>query len=218
MGEERIIRCVMPRRYSMAMRAPLTERTRDGIARALLRLLAANTYEAITMGDVAKEADVAVRTVQRHFSSKNDILAAALRYPAEALAEELSNQLPAKSAKEDIRNLVAALFAVYSRHRAEMWAAYTRSGEVSQLLKASHLAAESWMSAVDGLIARRSHRFAIDAMLAKRVTIALTSYPAWRGFTAAGGFGSPEAEELVTKLLCEYMLEGEGAASEEPSE
>ena len=170
------------------------------------------------MGDVAKEADVAVRTVQRHFSSKNDILAAALRYPAEALAEELSNQLPAKSAKEDIRNLVAALFAVYSRHRAEMWAAYTRSGEVSQLLKASRLAAGSWMSAVDGFVARWSHRFAVDPLLAKRITIALTSYPAWRGFTAAGGFGSPEAEELVTKLLCEYMLGGEGAASEEPSE
>ena len=170
------------------------------------------------MGDVAEEADVSVRTVQRHFGSKNDILAAALRYPAEALAEELSNQPPAKSAKEDIRNLVAALFAIYDRHRAEMWAAYTRAGEVSELLKASRLAAESWVSAVDGLIARWSHRLAIDAMLAKRAMIALTSYPAWRGFTAAGGFGSREAEELVAKLLCEYILEGETTASEEPSE
>ncbi len=197
----------------MARRARLTERTRDGVERALIRLLAAKAYEAITMGDIAEEADVSVRTVHRHFGSKDELLAAALRYPAETLADELSNQPPAKSAQEDVRNLVAALFAVYSRHRAEMWAAYTRSGEVSQLLKASRLAAASWMSAVDGFVARWSHRFAVDPLLAKQITIALTSYPAWRGFTAAGGFGSPEAEELVTKLLCEYMLGGEGAAS-----
>ena len=202
----------------MARRAPLTKRTRGVVERALIRLLAAKGYEAITMGDIAEEADVSVRTVQRHFGSKDRILAAAVRYPAEALADELSNQPPAKSAREDVRNLVAALFAVYTRHRVEMWAAYTRSGEIPQLLEASRLAAVSWMSAVGGLITRWSHRLTIDAMLAKRATIALTSYPAWRGFTAAGGFGPHEAEELVTKLLCEYMLGGEGAASEEPSE
>ncbi len=197
----------MPRRYSMANRAKLTERTRAAIETALVRLLATKPYDAISMAEIAEEADVSVRTVQRHFRTKDDLLAASVRYPAEALSAELSKRPPGPSAREDMQTLVAALFATYSRHRPEMWAAYTHSAQVPELMRAQLMGGAAWFSAVEAFMARWSDRCAIEPLLAKRAIVALTSYPAWRGLAGAGGFGSPEAETFVTKLLYEFIFE-----------
>ena len=197
----------MPRRYSMANRAKLTEHTRAAIETALVRLLATKPYDAISMAEIAEEADVSVRTVQRHFRTKDDLLAASVRYPAEALSAELSKRPPGQSAREDMQTLVAALFATYSRHRPEMWAAYTRSAQVPELMRAQLIGQAAWLSAIEAFMARWSDRGAIEPLLAKRTIVALTSYPAWRGLAGAGGFGSPEAETIVTKLLYEFIFE-----------
>lgn len=202
---------IMPRRYSMAKRGKATDRTRAGIEMALVRLLASRPYDAITMAEIAAEADVAVRTVQRHFGSKDDLLASAVRYPAEALSEELSRRPPGKSAREDLRSLAASLFAIYTRYRREMWAAYTSSASVPQLMDAQRVAGRAWISAVEDVMSRWSHHLKTDPLLAKRAVIAFTSYPAWRGLAGAGGFGSPEAEELVTGLLSDFIFGSEDA-------
>jgi AcrR family transcriptional regulator len=191
----------------MATRAKLTQRTHAGIERALVRLLAAKPYDAISMTDIAKEADVAVRTVQRHFRTKDDLLAASVRYPVEALSAELSKRPPGQSAREDMQTLVAALFAIYSRHRPEIWATYTRSAQVPELMRAQLMAGAAWLSAIEAFMARWSDRCAIEPLLAKRAIVALTSYPAWRGLAGTGGFGSPDAETFVTKLLYEFIFE-----------
>ncbi len=197
----------MPRRYSMANRAKLTERTRAAIETALVRLLATRPYDAISMNEIADEANVSVRTVQRHFRTKDDLLAASVRYPAEALSAELSKRPPGPSAREDMQTLVAALFATYSRHRPEMWAAYTRSAQVPELMRAQLVGQAAWLSAIEAFMARWSNRCAIEPLLAKRTIVALTSYPTWRGLAGAGGFGSPEAETLVTTLLHGFIFE-----------
>lgn len=197
----------MPRRYSMANRAKLINRTRAAIERALVRLLATKPYDTISMTEIADEADVSVRTVQRHFRTKDDLLAASVRYPAEALSAELSKRPPGQSAREDMQTLVAALFATYSRHRPEMWAAYTRSAQVPELMRAQLVGQAAWLSAIEAFMARWSNRCAIEPLLAKRTIVALTSYPTWRGLAGAGGFGSPEAETLVTTLLHEFIFE-----------
>jgi AcrR family transcriptional regulator len=159
------------------------------------------------MTDIAEQADVATRTVQRHFGSKEDVLAAAVRYPAPALAEELSQRPRAKSALEDLQSLVASLFAIYSRYRREMWALYTRSADSPELMQAVLVSGGAWLSAVDALLARWSERLAVDPILAKRAIVALSSYPTWRGLAGAGGFGSPEAEALVAGLLYDLIFE-----------
>lgn len=191
----------------MAKRAKLTERTRRRIEMALVRLLASKAYGAVSMTDIAEEADVAVRTVQRHFGSKDDVLAAAVRYPAQAMSEELSQRPPAPSPRDDLQSLAASLFAIYTRYRRETWALYTRSADSPELMQALLVSGGAWLSAVDALMDRWSERCAIDPILAKRVIVALTSYPAWRGLTGAGGFGSPEAEALVARLLHHLIFE-----------
>lgn len=195
----------------MANRARLIERTRAAIEKALVRLLATKPYDAISMTEIADEANVSVRTVQRHFRTKDDLLAASIRYPAEALSAELSERPPGPSAREDMQTLVAALFATYNRHRPEMWAAYTRSAQVPELMRAQLIGQAAWLSAIEAFMARWSDRCAIPLLLAKRAIVALTSYPAWRGLAGAGGFGSPEAETFVTKLLYGFIFESREA-------
>ncbi len=191
----------------MAKRARLTERTRREIETALVRLLAIRAYDAVTMADIAREAAVAVRTVQRHFGSKDDILAAAVRHPAQALAEELSQRSPGHSPHDDLRGLAGALFATYARYRRETWALYTRSAEVPELMGVQFVAGAAMISAVDALLARWSDRCAIDPLLAKRAILAFVSYPTWRGLAGVGGFGSPEAETTVARLLHDFIFE-----------
>src|SRR3972149_10166243 len=105
----------MPRRYSMVNRARMTARTHAAIEKALVRLLATRHYDAISMTGIAEEADVSVRTVQRHFRTKGELLAAAVRYPTEAISGEVSQRPPGPSAREDRPSPVAALFAVHRR-------------------------------------------------------------------------------------------------------
>ncbi len=202
----------MPRRYSMDKRAKAKDHSRVRVEKALIRLLASRSYAAITMTDIAQEAGVSSRTVHRYYRSKDQVLVGALSYPAEALAEELSSRSVAESAKEALGELVEAMFSVYGRHRAEMWAAYSRAADVPELAKAATVAVAAWMSAINDFFSRWGDSVAIDRDVAKRTMIALTSYPTWRGFRAAGGFGSPEAEMLVTDMLCQRLLrEGRGS-------
>lgn len=191
----------------MAKRAKKTERTHAAIETALVRLLAIKAYDAVNMADIAEQADVATRTVQRHFGSKDDVLAAAVRHPAQALREELSQRPPGQSPHDDLQSLAASLFTIYNRYRRETWALYTRSAEVPELMRVQFVAGAAMISAVEALLARWSDRCAIDPLLAKRAILALISYPAWRGLAGVGGFGSPEAEALVAKLLYDLIFE-----------
>lgn len=191
----------------MAKRAKKAERTRRDIEMALVRLLATKSYDTVSMADIAEQADVATRTVQRHFGSKDDVLAAAVLHPAQAISEELSQRPPADSPLEDLQSLAASIFAIYNRYRREMWAAYTRSAASPELMQIQFAAGGAWLSAVDAFLARWAERRAVNPLLAKRAVVALTSYPAWRGLAGVGGFGSPEAEALVARLLCDLIFE-----------
>lgn len=191
----------------MAERAKKAERTRAAIETALVRLLAIRAYDAVTMAEIAEQADVAVRTVQRHFGSKDEILAAAVRHPAQALSNELSQRPAGQSPHDDLRSLAASLFATYERYRRETWALYTRSAEVPELMRVQFVAGAAMISAVEALLARWSDRCAIDPLLAKRAILALTSYPTWRGLAGVGGFGSPEAETFIAGLLHHLIFE-----------
>ena len=206
----------VPRPYSMAKRENAKDRTRRQIGRALIRVLVSQPYDATTITGIAREASVSTRTVQRHFGSKDRVLAAALRYPGEALAEELSSRPAAESAEEAIGQLVEAMFAVYNSHRREMWAAYSRAGDVPELAEAVRLAVAGWMAAIEDFFSCWPDVWAIDRQMAKRALITFTSYPTWRGVTASGGFGSPEAERFVTDVLCRYLLR-EGRRSQKQS-
>ncbi len=202
---------VMPRRYSMGTRAEAAQRTRTGIELALIRLLASKPYGTVTLADIAREADVSPRTVQRHYSTKDEILAASFSIAAREIAEETSRRPPPRSAREAIQVLVSALFAIYDRHNAEAWAAYCRAAEVPELRRAFSAGVEERRQRVQEFLSAWSSALAVQEATARSVLMASTAYLAWRATTEFGHLTSREAAALVSDVLCHYLLRGDAA-------
>ena len=195
----------MPRRYSMASRAEATDRTRGRIEGALIRLLGSRPYNGITMVEIAAEADVAVRTVQRHYRTKDDLLLDVCLRRTQSVTEQLQD-LSAKSAQRLIRSLVRAQFDFYEQHDAECWALHSRAAEAPKMRDALHALIDDRISSLAGLMARWPDAWSVDDSLAVRTLVALTSYPVWRGFTESGRFSPAEAAAEVTDILCQRLL------------
>lgn len=86
------------------MGAVLTERQvarREQVLRAALTLAAGGGYDAVQMRDVASEARVALGTLYRYFSSKDQLLVAALGQWAHELQQRLGTRPPRGEAPAD---------------------------------------------------------------------------------------------------------------------
>ena len=80
---------------------------RDRVLRAALKLGAAGGYEAVQMRDVAAEADVALGTIYRYFSSKDHLLAAALVTWTGDLEQQIVRRPPAgRSVADRVANVL----------------------------------------------------------------------------------------------------------------
>jgi AcrR family transcriptional regulator len=80
---------------------------RDRVVRAALKLGAEGGYEAVQMRDVAAEADVALGTIYRYFSSKDHLLAAALVTWTGDLEQQVARRPPAgKTVADKVTNIL----------------------------------------------------------------------------------------------------------------
>jgi AcrR family transcriptional regulator len=74
------------RTYTMGARADAVDATRERIARAALARFIADSYDAVTIASVAKDAGVSHQTVLNHFASKEGLFtAAAERFGADVV-------------------------------------------------------------------------------------------------------------------------------------
>ena len=81
-----------------------------------MSLAAEGGYEAVQMRDVAERADVALGTVYRYFNSKDHLLAAALVYWIDQLAEVLRDApVPGEKPAARVANLLERAMRVMSR-------------------------------------------------------------------------------------------------------
>ncbi len=190
----------------MTKRAQATKRTRDCIERALIRALAEKSFGELTMLEIAGMADVSVRTVQRHYASKDDLLAATIRYPEQAISEELAKRGPQDSPRGAMTAFVTGMFMVFQVHRVELWPAYVRAADVPQVREILLAGVERREDAVDALVEAWPEAWAVDPSVARQSISRLTSYPAWRAFTDYDRFTTGRAAEFVSDLLCRALL------------
>ncbi len=80
---------------------PKQEERRQRVIRAARKLAASGGYDAVQMRDVATEADVALGTIYRYFSSKDALLAAAMAEWTVELETRLARTPPAGSSPAD---------------------------------------------------------------------------------------------------------------------
>src|SRR3989337_4438192 len=141
----------MPRPYSMAKRAEATDHTRRRIEAALTTLLGSRPYNGITVVEIAAEADVAVRTVQRHYRTKDDLLLDACLRRTPSVTEQLQG-LSAKSAQGLVQSLVRTQFDFYEQHNTECWALHSRAAEAPKMRDALHTLIDGRISSLTDLM------------------------------------------------------------------
>ena len=196
----------MPRRYSMVKRAETTARTRQRIELALIGLLAIKPFSAITIGHIAASAAVSVRTVQRHYDSKDDILAACVSFPARSLADELSGRPPAPSLRVALRDLLEAVFSFYEANSEQAWAVYSRAGEVPVLGELRGTTMRARASLIDALFERWPDSWSTDRRTARAALLGLTAFGTWHAMTGPQRFTPSEALEFIVELLERTLL------------
>ena len=94
-------------------RVARSERTREAIAEALLALLEEGVQRPRAL-EIAKRADVAVRTVFQHFDDMESLYAEILRRQSERIAPFLAPLDPHRSTVDKVRTLVEMRDSMYA--------------------------------------------------------------------------------------------------------
>lgn len=90
-----------------AANKPLTRDTREQILAAALETATTHGISRLSVGDVAKAAGLSRQTLYRHFTSKEDLIAAVIVHETSALIEQV---VRAASGFEDPRDSLEAAF------------------------------------------------------------------------------------------------------------
>jgi AcrR family transcriptional regulator len=93
---------------STGLRERKKRETRAAIARAAMELFQARGFDAVTVADVARAADVSEKTVFNHFAAKEDLVFVAGAERRAARIEEIRALPPGASAVPPFRNATMA--------------------------------------------------------------------------------------------------------------
>jgi AcrR family transcriptional regulator len=143
----------------MSLRDRKKERTRRAIGDAALRLFVERGFDAVTVADIAAEADVGTRTLHRYYASKDELLFAEDDDHREELAE-LLRERPAGEAPEV--TLAAVIGPMVERFADRLADARAREALIAgnPALQARELAKRN---AVESLVAEHlAHRMGVE--------------------------------------------------------
>src|SRR5215472_1572236 len=99
---------------AQALRARQTELTRDLILEALVDLVVERPLADFSLQDVADRAGVSLRTVYRHFASREALLEALLPWVAQQISTTGGFQFPVTA--DDIADQVTAKFIALEKY------------------------------------------------------------------------------------------------------
>jgi AcrR family transcriptional regulator len=85
-----------------------TDIRRDQISRAALRIIAARGIRGLTTSSIAEEVGISEANIYRHFTSKDEILAATIEKVGEGLKRNIENVLKIRSADTPLIKLKRA--------------------------------------------------------------------------------------------------------------
>jgi AcrR family transcriptional regulator len=142
MSRPRTRPAVRPRRYRSALRQQLKDDVRARIVRAVVDLVVDEGAHAFTMQNVAEKAQVALRTVYRHFASRDQLLEA-LSDHVDAAMNALGMRMPTEEHElpETMRRAYVEYFAKIRKELRASVVASIGTGYRSR----SHVARWTWV-------------------------------------------------------------------------
>jgi AcrR family transcriptional regulator len=200
----------MPKRNALR---PRDGSTGEQLISAVLHLLLEDGADAVTVGAVAQRADVALRTVYNHFSSREALLEAAL----DRIISEIEAALAAAGIEdgppdERIRRFVAAAFGEFDR----LGILLTRILSVRGVphLERRLATLNEWRRAriediVDAAEAEGVAR--LGAVQANALAGALIGHGSWEALVQTGGLNGRRAGELLGRALANALTRPEAS-------
>src|SRR5579884_2077102 len=191
-----------PRRYSMERRAAAVEQTRRAIIEATMRCHARQGILGTTIQDVAKEADVALGTVYRHFPTLNDLVGACGQASLELLGlpdREQARQRfrGARTQTERVGRLVDAVGSLYEQ-AAGSFVAVRAAADTLPAAARGHKLMEH---AIDILVEEALGPLRVSATQ-RRTIRALLDARFWETLTEHGLDNESKRSELTRLLAC----------------
>ncbi|MFY9287636.1 MAG: TetR family transcriptional regulator [Alphaproteobacteria bacterium] len=87
------------------------------IAKAALQLLAKNSWQALTLEQIAKAAKVSTQKIKKTFSHKNDLLPAFIRYMDQETASHISKPSLRAPPHDRLFDVLMTRFEILQKHR-----------------------------------------------------------------------------------------------------
>jgi len=126
---------------------------RELIAEVAEKLFSANSFEFVTVEDIAKEAEFAKGTLYQYFDSKDDIFACVICRSIDEICEKIKKEcLSEQSVQESLEKLIA-IYYEYLQERKNLYISFIR-------LQLSNTLPEEIVTRVT-----ESHRRKMDLML-----------------------------------------------------
>ena len=132
-----------PRRYSSARRAQQAAQTRNDVLLAAIRLFGANGWAGTTLAVIAAEAGVAVETIYTGFSSKKQLLRAAMdaaivgdAQPVPLMEREEIQHLRDLPAAQRLAAATRLISQTYSERLTGVWSAMLEAAASDQEIAA----------------------------------------------------------------------------------
>lgn len=194
-----------PRRYDMTSRIEVVSQTRQRIVEATVKLHGQKGIFGTSWKDIAREAEVAVGTVYKHFPSHEELVPACgefLMQRIEPPSPEDAAQIigDATEVRERMRRVVTTLFAFYDRGGNHL---------ETDLRERQLPAVREWEQYLRDMIVHFLRMaVGVDTKLDDRLRLAAAvldfrSYSAMR----AHGLGPQTAAEHVTAIIASYLQE-----------
>jgi AcrR family transcriptional regulator len=110
----------------LGLRERKKQRTREEISAAAVRLFRERGFDAVTVADIARAAEVSEKTVFNYFPAKEDLVAHRGQEMMEALIEAIRETTPGGSVVTPFRQLTEALLDAVEREPVESIVAVPR--------------------------------------------------------------------------------------------
>ncbi len=209
----------MPRGYSLGKRQATVERTRTAIVHALRRLLKRVAYDDITIRQIAAEADVSEKTVQRHFGSKDAIFVAWGQWGMDSVRARLEASTNGSDPVSVVRQLMRASYGASEENKDELWAFMSREPSSAEVAAFRGTIREFGYSLASAVVEAWPEVWRFDRERTKEIINGLTRYLAWKVLREECGLSQEEAVFAVTETVRRALMkrevgEGQGRTGE----
>jgi len=192
----------------MQTRRAATVAARARILEAALDELAATGGEAITLRGVADRADMALRTMYNHFTSRDELLTAAfLHHAAQTRAAVEALSVPDASPEEQLRHVVEAYYSRYAAMGARLSVLLSVRG-VPELDEQIKLIRGRRRQLLEKIIRRaaRARQLAVPVPTAVTLAFTMTSHAAWDVWLKELDGDVSEATTVVNEALSSALF------------